>query len=406
MNVTNYSWQNWSGSIVAQPTEIHAPTDEASLIALVRKAHGDKVLRVVGSGHSFVPLCTTEGILITLDDMQDVVSSEVEQRSAVVRAGTKLYQLGPALHAVGLAMENLGDIDRQSLAGAISTGTHGTGQTLRNISSQVSALRLVTASGDIIECSTEQETEIFKAAQVSLGALGVISTVTLRLRPAYRLRERTWILPYAACMAALPDLTAANRHCEFFWAPREDACAMKTLNETELTTLPEQPAPTVTGRLARYLNPERIDWSYRILPSERTVKFNEMEYAVPAEHGPECMDELRAMMQSRHPDVVWPIEYRTLAADDIYLSPAYGRATVTLSVHQAAELAHQELFADAEAIFRNHAGCPHWGKCHTATPDMLEQRYPYWNKFLSLRDALDPQRKFVNAYLENLFGLG
>jgi FAD/FMN-containing dehydrogenase len=296
----------------------------------------------------------------------------------------------------------MGDIDRQALAGAISTGTHGTGPTLGSISTQVVGLRLALASGELVDCSPTQAPELFKAAQVSLGALGIITQVTLRCLPAYRLHERTWVAGFDECMAQLDEFIANNRHFEFFWVPSEDVCAMKTLNPTTVETLVSPNHPTVTGRLARYVREEKIDRSYRIFPSERNLKFNETEFAVPAANGPDCLREIRDLMQRHYPAVLWPIEYRTLAADDIPLSPAYGRATVTLSVHQAAELPYQPFFADVEAIFRNHQGRPHWGKIHTHTARELAAHYPAWAAFQTVRAEVDPAGLFLNEHLRTI----
>jgi FAD/FMN-containing dehydrogenase len=309
-------------------------------------------------------------------------------------------------------MANMGDIDRQALAGAVSTGTHRTGRALGSISTQVTGLRLVTAAGEIIECSPSREPAIFKAAQVSLGALGVLTQITLRLLPQYYLHERTWVASFEACLAELEQHILANRHFEFFWAPQHDACAMKALNPVELPLQEQASTPILLGygegeapqgRLARYVREARIDRSYRIFPSERNLKFNEIEFAVPYEHGPACLCELRHLMQSRYPHVQWPIEYRTLAADDIPLSPAYGRPSVTISLHQAAGLACQPFFADAEAIFRNHQGRPHWGKIHTHTAVELAQLYPQWPAFQTIRQQLDPTGLFLNAHLRSMF---
>ncbi len=405
-------WTNWSGSVTCAPQMLAAPSSEAEIIDLIKQARLiDNYLRVTGTGHSFVPLCASDDLLLSLDNLQGIVSINQTAQQATVWAGTKIHQLGDPLWEANLAMANMGDIDRQSIAGAISTGTHGTGCTLGSISTQVVGLRIVTASGEIIECSPAREPEIFQAAQVSLGALGIITQVTLQLLPAYYLHERTWAAPFEACMANLDALIAANRHCEFFWSPGEDACALKTLN------LPHPPPPSpeqlfgsgegvggeVTGRLARYIRAERIDRSYRIFPSERTIKFNETEFAVPAANGPDCLRELRHLMQTRFPDVLWPIEYRTLAADTIELSPAYNRATVTISLHQAAELSYQPFFAAAEAIFRNHHGRPHWGKWHTHTAHDLRALYPQWPNFQAIRGSLDPTGMFMNEHLHAIF---
>ena len=257
----------------------------------------------------------------------------------------------------------MGDIDKQSIAGAISTGTHGTGKGIGNMATQLVGMRFITAEGRILEITQQSHPSLFKAAQVSLGSLGILSQVTLQLQPAYRLHERTWAEPFETCMEQLDEHIAATRHFEFFWSPKEDACACKALHPTEeIEVRAVSNSEAVTGRLARYIQKERIDFSHRIFPSARNLLFNEMEFAVPEVHGPDCVRAIRQLMQQKHPDVVWPIEYRTLGADDIWLSPAYQRETVTISIHQAAELSYQAFFADAETIFRSFEGRPHWGK--------------------------------------------
>jgi FAD/FMN-containing dehydrogenase len=299
-------------------------------------------------------------------------------------------------------MENMGDIDYQALAGAVGTGTHGTGETLGNISTQVVGLRLVLATGETLDCSAAREPAIFGAARVSFGALGVTTRVTLRALPAYRLHERTWVAEFDDCVAQMPALIRDNRHFEFFWLPHDDLCAMKTLNPTTEEHVADTPPPIVTGRLARYIKPQRIDWSYRIFPSERTIKFNEMEFALPAEHGIDCLRELRQLMRDRHPDVAWAVEYRTLHRDDIPLSPASGRETVTISIHQAAELPYQAFFTDAEALFRNYRGRPHWGKMHWHSACDLQGLYPGWETFATVREQIDPEGRFLNEHLRHI----
>ncbi len=395
-------WQNWSGSVACTPQRLAMPRDEAEIAALVT-APDAGVVRVAGTGHSFTPLCATDGTLLSLDGMQGMIAADPEAGTATFWAGTKIHQMGEPLLAAGLAMANMGDIDRQALAGAVGTGTHGTGETLGSISTQVAGLRLVLASGDMLDCSATQEPDTFAAARVSFGALGVVTRITLRVLPAYLLHERTWVADFEECMAQLPSLVRENRHFEFFWSPQQDVCAMKSLNPTKEIALPSVSSlPAASGRVARYVKPERIDWSYRIFPSERTVYFNEMEFAVSAANGPDCLRELRAMMRARHPDVAWPIEYRTLHADDIPLGPAHGRATVTISIHQAAELPHAAFFAAAEAIFRNHRGRPHWGKMHSHTARELRDLYAQWDAFRTVREQADPHGRFLNPHLRQL----
>lgn len=410
----NAHWSNWSGGVTCAPQRVAMPASEAEIAQLVREAtQSGQRIRMVGSGHSFTPLCATDGLLLSLDRLQGLVSTSAPAGQATVWAGTKLHALGGPLWDHGLALANMGDIDRQSLAGAIGAGTHGTGPTLGNLSTQVVGLRLVTAAGEAVDCSPTAAPALFKAAQLSMGALGVITQVTLRLLPAYHLHERTWVASFAECLAELDAHIQANRHFEFFWLPQNDLCAMKALNPVELTPAEQDALPLIKeprandqpqGRLARYVRAERIDRSYRIFPSERTVKFNETEFAVPAASGPECLHEIRRLMRTRYPEVAWPLEYRTLAADNLWLSPAYGRETVTISVHQAAELPYQPFFADVEAIFRNHGGRPHWGKIHTHTSPDLAALYPQWAAFQAVRRQMDPSGRFLNEHLHALFG--
>jgi FAD/FMN-containing dehydrogenase len=395
------TWQNWSGGVTCTPRQIVAPTDEAALAALV--ADGSGPVRVAGAGHSFTPLCATDGTLVSLDRLTGIVETDAQASTATIWAGTRLHDLGAPLLEAGFSLENMGDIDRQALAGAVSTGTHGTGRTLGNFPSQVVGLTLVLASGELLDCSETVEPEIFAAARLSLGALGILSRITLRVLPAYRLHERTWPAPFDECVEEMPALIAENRHFEFFWSPAADLCAMKTLNPTDLPVGEIAPPVPSSGGMVRYLGPEYVDWSYRVFPSERTLLFNEMEFAVPADSGPDCLREIRSLMQTRYPDSVWPIEYRTVRADEIPLSPAHGRPTVTISIHQAAELPHAAFFADAEAIFRNHRGRPHWGKLHSHTTRELQALYPRFDEFRAVRERLDSTGRFLNPHLRSLF---
>jgi len=221
----------------------------------------------------------------------------------------------------------------------------------------------------------------------------VITAVRLRLVPAYQLHERIWREDVEPALAMLPERIASHRHFEFFWLPHKDRLELKAL----------EPSTLASGVLADRRR-ERVGPAHAILPSLREERHVEMEYAVPAAQGVACFLELRECLRRRHPDVFWPVEYRTLAADEIPLSPAYGRETVTLSVHQGAGLPHEQLFADAEAIFRNFAGRPHWGKLHRCTARELRDLYPRWDEFHALRRELDPRRRFMNAHLRELFG--
>lgn len=395
------SWRNWSGLVACEPERIAVPRDEAELAGLVASSNGP--VRVAGSGHSFTAVCATDGILLSLEQMTGVLETDAEAGTAIMWAGTRIADTGAPLLEAGLALENMGDIDRQALAGAVSTGTHGTGPTLGNFATQVVGLRLVLADGTLLDCSETQEPEIFQAARLSLGGCGVLARITLRVLPAYKLHERTWPEPFESALEQMPALIAGNRHFEFFWSPAVDACAMKTLNPTDEPIGEIAPPIPATGRMVRYLGPEYVDWSYRVLPSERKLLFNEMEFSVPAENGPDCVHEIRQLMQTRYPEIIWPIEYRTVRADEIWLSPHSGRPSVTISIHQAAELPHQPFFADAEAIFRNHRGRPHWGKLHSHTARELRDLYPQFDRFRAVREQIDPAGRFLNDHLRSLF---
>jgi len=385
------SWQNWAGNVESEPQRIERPRNEDELVAVVKDAwRAGLGVRVVGTGHSFVPIVATDGCLISLDDDAGFEAFDREALTATVRAGTKLTDVGAPLLENGMALRNMGDIDVQSVAGALGTGTHGTGRTLRNLSSSVAGLRLIDARGERIECSADEEPRIFEMARVSLGVLGVVSAVRLQLAPAYRLHERVWQEDCETCLATLDEKIEKNRHYEFFWYPGPDRCEQKAINPTA-----RDPHPDVEG--------ERIDWSYRILPSVRTLKFFEMEYSVPAESGLECFREIRDMLREKHPEVVWPVEYRTLAADDIPLSTAYQRETVTISVHRDGRKPYADVMNDAEAVFGNFAGRPHWGKLHSRTHAELRVLYPRFDEFCSLRRELDPKGVFLNPFLRSLF---
>jgi FAD/FMN-containing dehydrogenase len=387
-------WVNWSGGVRCTPRAMASPQSESEVAALVRSAGSDGlVVRVAGSGHSFTPIVATSGVMLDLAGLSGIVAVDSVARQAELRAGTKISALGETLRAAGLALANQGDVDVQAICGALGTGTHGTGRTLGSLSTQIARLRLVTAAGDIVEISEAGDSELFQAARVSLGMLGVTVSATLNLVPAYRLHERSWLTDVETCFAGIDDLIASNRHFEFFWRPQHGLCDMKTLNPTEAAL---DPLDGVEG--------ERIDHSFRIFPSQRLRKFNEMEFAIPAEAGPGCFREIWTLMRARYPEIAtWPIEYRTQAADDIFLSPAYGRPTIAISIHQGAEQPYEAFFRDAEAIFRNHRGRPHWGKIHYFTAKDLAAAYPCWDRFLAVRERMDPKGRFLNGYLRGLF---
>ena len=389
------TWSNWSGRVRCEPREIVRPASERAIADAVRAAaQAGRRVRVAGSGHSFTPLVATGDTLLSLDDWHGIEELDATHCRATIRAGSKIASLGEPLRVHGMGLANQGDVDVQAIAGALSTGTHGTGVALGSLSSQVCALRIVTAGGEVARCDARHDPDLLEAARVSLGALGVLSAATLQLVPAYRLHERVWKVGIEDCLAELADRVARHRHFEFFWYPHRDYAEMKALDPTDA-----EPDPL------EHHKGERIDWSDRIFPSVRDLRFNEMEYSVPATSGPACFAAVRARMQEKHADVVWPVEYRTVAADSGWLSPMHGRDSVAISIHQDAKLPCDEFFADVESVFREHGGRPHWGKIHNLRAPDLAPLYPMWERFLDVRKRLDPRGTFLNDHLRELFGL-
>jgi FAD/FMN-containing dehydrogenase len=389
------AWANWSGNVRATPARLAAPATEADVQALVRHAAREGLrVRPAGARHSFTPLCATDGIAVDLDALAGVESIDAAAHTATVLGGTKIAALGEPLRRAGLALHNQGDIDTQSITGATATGTHGTGPTLGNLSSAIDAVRIVTAEGELVHCSRAERLDLFEAARLSLGAVGIITAVTLRCIDAYNLHERIWFEGPDESLARLDERVAATRHYEFFWHPHRDLFEHKALHPTAAS-----PDPLPDRRR------ERIDASHRVFPSIRAQRFNEMEYAVPAAEGPACFAEIRALVCERFRALEWPVEYRTLAADDLWLSPARGRPTVTISVHEGAEHPHDALFAACERVFLAHDGRPHWGKLHSLGADALRGRYDAWDRFCAVRAGADPDGRFLNEHLRDVFGV-
>jgi FAD-linked oxidoreductase len=424
-------WHNWSGSVRGRPRAFVKP---GSLDELARLVGGygreGQHVRVVGDGHSFTPLVQTDDVLMSLDNLQGIEAADAERGTVRVWGGTRLKRLGDELLARGLAQENLGDIDVQSIAGAISTGTHGTGVRFGSIATQVVSLTLVTASGDVLECSEEQQADVFKAAQVSLGALGVVAAVTLRVVPARRLHFVSRREKLDHCLANLERYKQENAHFEFFWMPYTPWVQAKFLNETASPASPgniwgtlnkivlENGLFWVLSESCRLVPPisrgvsrvsawgiasvSETDYSHRLFATPRLVKFQEMEYNIPVRHFPAVLDEVRARMGRERFDVHFPIECRFVRGDDIWLSPAYRRDSAYIAVHMYQGMPYERYFRAVEEIYQPYEGRPHWGKMHTLGPETLAARYPRWDDFRRVRAALDPQGVFLNDYLRRL----
>jgi FAD/FMN-containing dehydrogenase len=385
-------WSNWSGRHRLRTQRLHFLRSEADAVALAASAARDGLkLRTAGAGHSHAPLVPCADLIVDAQALAGVISIDPTTRRAWVGAGTRIHSLGAPLSVAGLGLHNQGDIDQQAIAGATATGTHGTGVALRNLSSAVTGMRIATAGGELVTASAEQNRGLWQAARLHLGAFGIVTALELQLRDAYRLKEHSSRVSIDEVLPRMDTLISGHRHFEFFWYPQNDVAFVKTIDETQ------EPAVYPLADEG-----SRLGWSHEVLPNHRPHKHTEMEYSVPAEHGIACFNALRELLTSRHRDVAWPVEFRTLAADDVWLSTAYERPTVTLSVHQTTDADETDYYRDCEAIFRHFDGRPHWGKMHYLDSSTLRAIHPRWDDWWRVRDAIDPNRTFLNSYLEGL----
>ena len=418
-------WRNWSGGQVSKPKQWLRPKDEAELVAQIRSASGS--VRVTGASHSFSALCATDDTLVSLDRLAGIVAHDAERAQATIWAGTRIRDAGKPLWDLGQSFVNQGDVDPQSLGGACGTSTHGTGVKLGSFSSAVRGVRLVAADGEIIEANAERDADVLHAAATSLGALGIVTQITLQNRKAYKLREHETVESLRAVLDRLDDEIAKNRHFEFWaWFGAEDTI-VKRLNETDEETTPpsefELPtnavielaarvahgAPALDNTMQRmllalHMDTNRVGPAYAIFPSPRDVRFNEMEYEIPLAKGPECLLEILETVRKADLNVFFPVEYRPVAADDAWLSPFYERPAVAISIHQFHEVDYRPLFAVVEPIFWKYEGRPHWGKLHTLTAKELRELYPRWDDWQRVRLRIDPKGRFLNEHLRTVLG--
>jgi FAD-linked oxidoreductase len=417
-------WRNWSGIQHAYPATRWAPQSLDELVTKIAGAIGP--IRAVGSGHSFMPLVPTEGTLLTLDGLAGLVSHDATQLSAVVRAGTRLGDLGPALANVGQEMPNLPDINKQSLAGAMATATHGTGRAFKALHAEVLALQVVTVQGDVLDCSAKKNSELFNAARVGLGAFGIVTRVELQNRALKRVLKRTYIAPLLEAIAQWPTLIAQHRNVEFYAVPFTGLAAIITADETDLPAKPRGPdqdtqtlkdlkrlrdlfgyASSVRQRIAhtmmKDLPPEEaIDEGWKLLSNERPVRFNEMEYHFPIDNQMAALQEVLAAIEKHRPDVFFPIEVRVIDQDTAWLSPFNRGVSGSVAVHAYYQDDYQFLFELIEPIFRKHGGRPHWGKLNSLRGADFAALYPRWREAMQLRAELDPQGRFLNDYLKTV----
>jgi L-gulono-1,4-lactone dehydrogenase len=431
--MTESSWQNWAGNQCCAPTEVRKPESEEELATIVADAsrQGRRV-KAVGTGHSFTGIALTDGIMLQLERYNDVLAHDPAAGTVTVQAGITIASLSEKLHELGFALENLGDINYQTISGAIATATHGTGVRLGGIATQVVGMRLVAGDGSLIECSADVEPEVFRAARVGLGALGLVSTVTLRVVPAFNLHAVEAGAGVDRLLDNLDGHVENNDHFEFFWMPHTGAALAKWNNRSDE---PERERdrwrelredyifgnlsfdvicrigrqwpnliPRLNNNLPGSSRNDYVDRSYRVFASPRLVKFHEMEYAIPAEHAREAIGRIRDFIDKSGLKINFPLEVRFTAGDDIPLSTAYGRTTCYLAVHLYLGMPYQQYFEGVEAIMDDYGGRPHWGKLHFQTAATLAQRYPEWEAFQSVRRRLDPEGTFANAYLDRVLG--
>ena len=430
------TWQNWAGTASASPARRYWPRSTEEIADAITSAARDGLtVRALGSGHSFTPAAVTSGAALDLSGWNGIVSADLASGLVTVRSGTTIRELNAALGALGLAMANMGDIDAQTVSGAISTGTHGTGAKLQGIAAQVAGLELVLADGSAVSCSATERAGLFDAARVSVGALGVLSTVTLQCVPAFTLAADERPMPLGEVLGRFGELAAGNDHFEFYWFPYGKNALVKRNNR-----IAGQGAPAAMPEWRRFLEYEVMENaafgalcrtgraipaavkplnrlaaaslskrsysapSHQVFVTSRRVRFVESEYAVPVESLLDVLAELRAGVARLADPVMFPVEVRTAAADDVWLSTAYGRDSAYVAIHQYLGMPYQEYFKLFESIAGSVGGRPHWGKMHIRDAAYLAGAYPRFADFLAVRDETDPSRVFANAYLSQVFG--
>ncbi len=427
-------WRNWAGDQRCLPARIERPASRGELIETVKGA-GDAGLtvRAAGSGHSFTDIACTGGVLLDLERLDRVLEVDREAGRVKVEAGIDLRDMNEAIWGYGLAVENLGDIDKQTAAGAVSTATHGTGSRFRNLSSQIEGVELVLPDGTLMEISADQEPDLLPAARVGLGALGVIATLTFRAIPAFTIRRLDSPLPLEETLDRLDDLADGSDHFEFYVFPHTEVALLRQSERTDEPPKPRNRAleygqevvlenwvmgaiaragrrmPSRIPQLSRFVSSKigrstKVDRSYRVYASQRRVRFTEMEYAIPRRHAREAIPRVLAAAEAADPPVGFPIEVRFVAGDESWLSPAHDRDTTYIAVHQFEGMAWEGYFRSVEAIMNEYGGRPHWGKRHFQTAATLAERYPRWEDFLAARSRLDPDGRFRNAYLDRVLG--
>lgn len=418
-------WQNWSGNQRCIPSQRFAPKTSAELQTWLKTNTGK--MRSVGSGHSFTALVPTNDTLISTSYMRGISAVAGSELEADIGAGTQLSAVGPALNDMGQAMINMPDVDRQTMAGAISTATHGTGQTLQCLSAYVTEIELATPNGELLVCNEQSNRELFKAAQVGLGSLGLMTRIRMRNREPFRLKRLARWHKYSEGLAQAEALAQQHRNFEFYVIPFTGMILSDALDETnDAPSIQEELdgndglmdlklardylgwsnelRELVLGTYMKTLSHEtNTDHSYQIYATERNVRFNEMEYHLPTDVGLKALDEVKQLIERDFPQVFFPFECRFVQADDCWLSPFYKQDSISIAVHRYFEEDHQPLFAAIEPIFQKYGGRPHWGKLNSFTGQQFEAAYEHWGDFKKIRKELDPKGLLLNDYLSSIF---
>ena len=427
------TWRNWARNQVARPAIIEHPASEDDLVRIAKEAAaaGQRV-KVVGAGHSFTDAAVTDGRLVVLDRYDRVLDVDTRNYRVTVEAGIVLSALNDELDRRGLAMPNLGDIAYQTIAGATSTGTHGTGAALRGLAAQIVAMRIVTADGSVIACDADNEPEVFRCARVGIGALGIVSTVTIQVVPAFTLCVLEAPMRVDSLMEQIDEHIDSNDHFEFFWVPHTRWALTKRNNRTADAAAPRprwkelvddyvmenyafgavcrlgRLRPSAIPRLARALPSQGqvtySDKSYKVFASPRLVRFYEMEYSIPRAAGMEALNRIRQLVDDEGFKISFPVEVRFAAPDDIPLSTGHGEPRCYIAVHVFERMDYRRYFEGVESIMNDYGGRPHWGKLHFQTAETLAPRYPEWTRFAAVRHRLDPERRFANHYTDRVLG--
>ena len=427
------SWSNWAGNQRSQPVRIERPSSESEVVEIVLRAVAEHLrVKVVGSGHSFTGIAVPDEVMIDLAQMNRVVNVDHVGGVITVQAGIVLSDLNAYLESHKLSMPNLGDVTYQTLAGAVSTSTHGTGLERTGLAAQIRAFKLVTASGEVLTCDPVHNAEIFHCGRVSLGALGVITEVTLNVVPAFNLRAVEQPMRISHVLDNFAQLIQENDFFEFYWVPHTK-WALTKVNNVSMDAI-DSPGRFATwynkmfmenyafgllcrfGRLFPKLIPklatilpssgrvEYVNVSHRIFSSKRLVKFYEMEYSITLDSLVPALREVMQMVEDRGFLISFPVEVRCTGSDDIPLSTSTGRRSAYIAVHMFKGCEYTEYFAAVETILRKHEGRPHWGKIHNLDASDISSLYPEYQRFIEVRNQLDPEGVFTNDYLRRVLG--